>query len=90
MIIPADCTLETPKVLLRPMEEKDQDSFLQLAQQDPDMWYYFSVNLGDKSQLEKWMVQAFSGKKSVAVKLYKSQMKTHKRLRLLRLKCLLA
>jgi len=69
MIIPADCTLETPKVLLRPMEEKDQDSFLQLAQQDPDIWYYFSVNLGDTSQLEKWMVQALSGKKSVAIKI---------------------
>jgi len=63
MIIPADCTIVTPKVLLRTMEGRDQDSLLQLVQEDPDMWYYISVNLGDASQLEKWMVQALAEKK---------------------------
>lgn len=63
-MIPHDLILETDKVLLRPVEEKDDEIFLQIAQQDADMWYYFSYNLGDKVQLNKWMEMAFDDKKA--------------------------
>ena len=63
-MIPSDLILETDKVLLRPIEEKDYDSFLSIAQQDPDMWYYFTYNLGDEVQLTKWMAMAFADKKA--------------------------
>jgi N-acetyltransferase len=63
-MIPYDLILETDKVILRPVEEKDYDSFLQIAQADADMWYYFSYNLGDEAQLTKWMAMAFADKKA--------------------------
>ena len=54
-MFPTDLILETPRAYLRPVEENDFDTFLQVAQQDPDMWAYFSLNLADKQQLRKWM-----------------------------------
>src|SRR5690349_13874298 len=54
-MIPADLTLETEKALLRPVKEEDYDSFLRIAQQDLDMWQYFSLNLADEKQLARWM-----------------------------------
>ena len=63
-MIPLDLTLQTGKVLLRPIEEKDYESFLQLAQMDADMWQYFSLNLGDPAQLQNWMEMAFADKLS--------------------------
>jgi N-acetyltransferase len=59
MMIPFDLTLQTRKVLLRPIEEHDFDTFLELAQ-DEDAWYYFSLNLADKNHLRKWMDQAYA------------------------------
>ena len=63
-MIPQDLTLQTGKVLLRPIEEKDYEPFLQLAQLDADMWQYFSLNLGDPAQLQNWMEMAFADKLS--------------------------
>ncbi len=63
-MIPHNLILETNKVILRPVEEKDDETFLQIAQQDADMWYYFSLNLGDEAQLAKWMEMAFADKKA--------------------------
>ena len=63
-MIPHNLILETNKVILRPVEEKDDEPFLQIAQQDADMWYYFSLNLGDEAQLAKWMEMAFADKKA--------------------------
>lgn len=63
-MIPLDLTLQTGKVLLRPIEEKDYEPFLQLAQLDADMWQYFSLNLGDPAQLQNWMEMAFADKLS--------------------------
>lgn len=63
-MIPANLILETSKVILRPIEIADQAAFLQLAQQDPDMWAYFSVNLGDPVQLQKWMDAGFADKQA--------------------------
>jgi RimJ/RimL family protein N-acetyltransferase len=51
--IPEQLILETDKVILRPLSETDYDEMLQLAGLDPDMWYYFSLNLSDPQQLTK-------------------------------------
>jgi len=61
-MIPKDLILETNKVLLRHIEEKDQADFLRLAQQDEDMWAWFTLNLADEVQLKKWMDMAFVDK----------------------------
>ena len=53
--IPKDLVLETGRALLRPLEENDLQTFLALAREDPDMWYYFSLNLADEEQLRRWM-----------------------------------
>ncbi len=58
-MIPADISLETDRVLLRPVEQEDYPSFLALAKQDESMWEYFSLNLGIPEQLDKWMKLAF-------------------------------
>ncbi|MFC0776222.1 GNAT family N-acetyltransferase [Terrimonas alba] len=63
-MIPPDLVLETNKVILRPIAPEDYESFLALAKQDPDMWQYFSLNLGDENQLTKWMEMAFADKKA--------------------------
>ena len=63
-MIPHHLVLETKKVILRPIAQEDYQSFLTLAQQDPDMWQYFSLNLADETQLTKWMEMAFADKKS--------------------------
>lgn len=59
MMIPVDLTLQTNKVLLRPVEENDFGTFLSLAQ-DEDAWNYFTLNLADKDHLRKWMDMAFA------------------------------
>ena len=61
-MIPADLILETNSAILRPLNVNDYASFLRLAQQDADMWYYFSFNLGDEKQLQKWFEIAFADK----------------------------
>lgn len=53
-MLASDLTLETSKVLLRPVDEKDFDTFLQLAQDD-DMWHFFAFNLAERSNMRKWM-----------------------------------
>src|SRR5205085_3125987 len=58
-MIPSNLTLQTSKVLLRPVEESDFDTFLHLAQ-DEDPWKYFTLNLADKAHLKKWMDMAFT------------------------------
>jgi RimJ/RimL family protein N-acetyltransferase len=61
-MIPAELTLETKKALLRPVSVNDYDAFLSLAKEDTDMWQYFSFNLGDEKQLQKWFELAFTDK----------------------------
>lgn len=61
-MLPTDLTLETKRALLRPLSVDDYPSFLRLAQQDPDMWQYFTLNLADEKQLQKWMETAFCDK----------------------------
>lgn len=62
IMIPVDLTLETKKALLRPLTVADYDRFLQLAKQDPPMWEYFSLNLADEKQLQRWFEIAFAHK----------------------------
>ena len=61
-MIPSDLTLETKRALLKPLTVSDYDTFLNLAKQDADMWYYFSLNLGDEKQLQRWFEIAFADK----------------------------
>src|SRR6185503_5234432 len=61
-MIPFDLILETKRAILRPVTVADYDIFLRLAKQDADMWYYFSLNLGDEKQLQKWLETAFADK----------------------------
>lgn len=63
-MIPHNLVLETNKAILRPVEEKDKEAFFNLAKQDEDMWQYFSLNLGNEAQLDKWMQMAFADKKA--------------------------
>jgi len=65
-MIPADLILETSRVLLRPVEKTDYASFHSLAKDDPEMWEYFTLNLGDPQQLRKWMEMAFTEKEANA------------------------
>ena len=60
--IPPDLVLETDKVILRPIDRNDFESFLQLAKEDEDMWVYFTFNLADENHLTKWMDMAFADK----------------------------
>lgn len=53
-LFPAELTLETSLVLLRPLQETDYPVFLELARLDPDMFFYFSLNLSDPDQLTRW------------------------------------
>ena len=59
-MIPVDLKLETSRAILRPVAEEDYNDFLRLAQEDEDMWEYFSLNLADEKQLRKWMDTAFT------------------------------
>ncbi len=61
-MIPLDLTLETDKVLLRPIEDNDYESFFALSSADEKMWKYFSLNLADPVQLKKWMQLASTDK----------------------------
>jgi RimJ/RimL family protein N-acetyltransferase len=61
-MIPNDLILETNRAILRPLAVSDYDVFLQLAKQDEDMWYYFSLNLADEKQLQRWFEIAFAEK----------------------------
>lgn len=61
-MIPLNLTLETKRALLRPIAVSDYDAFLKLAKEDFDMWYYFSLNLGDEKQLQRWFEIAFTEK----------------------------
>ncbi|HUM66828.1 MAG TPA: GNAT family N-acetyltransferase [Chitinophagaceae bacterium] len=61
-MIPPELVLETGRAILRPIEPADFKTFLALALQDEEMWKYFSLNLGDETQLRRWMDIAFADK----------------------------
>ena len=57
-MIPLDLTLQTSRVLLRPLQEHDITELSILAA-EKEMWQYFSLNLSDPAQLQQWMNMAF-------------------------------
>src|SRR5688572_12281284 len=59
-MIPADLVLETNRAILRPVSADDYEPFLKLAKEDLTMWEYFSLNLADEKQLQRWFELAFS------------------------------
>ena len=61
-MIPPDLILETKRAVLRPVTVDDYGVFLELAKADPDMWQYFTLNLADEKQLQKWFDMAFADK----------------------------
>ncbi len=61
-MIPIDLTLQTNRAILRPMQENDYGRFLELANQDPEMWEYFTLNLVDEKQLQRWFDIAWADK----------------------------
>ncbi len=62
IIIPAALSLETPRILMRPLSIDDFSTFLCLARADEDMWYYFTLNLGIEAHLTRWFDTAFADK----------------------------
>lgn len=50
-------TINSDKVILRPIEINDFDEMTELTQ-DSEMWYYFTANLSDKKVLKKWIETA--------------------------------
>jgi RimJ/RimL family protein N-acetyltransferase len=53
-MIPLDLSLQTSRVILRPLDDDDFEPFLTLAKEDQEMWQYFSLNLGEEKQLTRW------------------------------------
>lgn len=49
-----DLILQTDKVILRPMISEDFNSFERLTE-DKSMWIYFTSDLSDRSELQKWI-----------------------------------
>ena len=47
-------TLETPRVVLRPLIREDYEAFLPLCK-SPETWKYFSKDLGSESELQSWI-----------------------------------
>jgi len=47
-------TLETDKILLRPLVIEDLEKFVLLTK-DKNMWYYFTHDLSDRDDLEDWV-----------------------------------
>lgn len=62
-MIPPDLILQTGKVMLRAIEENDFDPFFELGQ-DENMWQYFTLNLGNKDHLRRWVDQAYADKEA--------------------------
>lgn len=54
--------LENEKVLLRPMSRQDFP-LLQALTNDPDMWFYFTYDLGIPEEFEKWAEPHFRGER---------------------------
>ena len=58
-------TLETDKILLRPMHVDDADGFSKLTV-DKDLWIYFTSDLSDKNELQQWIKTGVEDTKRLA------------------------
>lgn len=59
-------TFETDRVLLRPISLEDLDEMTPLCASS-EMWYYFTADLSSKDELEKWIKEAISLPKRLAL-----------------------
>ena len=58
---PEKFQLETPRVLLRPMQMEDIEEYNSLSN-DPDIWKYFTKLLSDPSEMKQWVEDALKDK----------------------------
>jgi RimJ/RimL family protein N-acetyltransferase len=56
---PASLILETPRVRLRLMEKNDYQSLAAVAK-STSLWNYFTRNLADKNELQRWIDEALA------------------------------
>lgn len=56
-----DITLETQTVLLRRLSIEEYGKLLALAEQDTNMWEFFTKNLSDAAQFKSWFDDAING-----------------------------
>jgi len=56
---PQSFSLETPRVILRPMDEQDWEPFLALAK-NHDIWKYFTKDLYEDESLKQWIDEALT------------------------------
>jgi N-acetyltransferase len=59
---PEDFTIETLRVLIRPMKMEDYDAFLALTTASPQLWKYFTKDLSIASEFREWMNEAMKEK----------------------------
>lgn len=62
-MIDFDLKLQTDDILLRPLETGDFENFARLTG-DKQMWIYFTNDLSDKIELEKWINEALLQKEN--------------------------
>lgn len=55
--------LQNEQILLRPIRRADLDQLFQITQ-DRILWEYFTFDLSDRSELEKWAKPAFAGERN--------------------------
>lgn len=51
--------LQSKQLLLRPLQDEDLHSMYALCR-EPDMWYYFTADLSDKSELKRWIADGIN------------------------------
>ena len=59
---PQDFTIETLRVIIKPMKPEDYDTFLPLTTKTPDLWKYFTKDLSIGSELKDWVNDAMKEK----------------------------
>jgi RimJ/RimL family protein N-acetyltransferase len=60
---PSSFSLETPRVVLRLLNENDYDDFLPITK-DPDIWKYFTKDLSSEDELKLWVEEAIRDRNS--------------------------
>jgi RimJ/RimL family protein N-acetyltransferase len=62
-MIDFELKLQTEDILLRPLKSEDIEDFAKLTA-DKQMWIYFTSDLSDRAELEKWMNDALTQKEN--------------------------
>jgi RimJ/RimL family protein N-acetyltransferase len=61
VFFPPGFQLETPRVMLRPMQPDDLEIYKGLSN-DPDIWKFFTKDLSDPIEMELWVKEALAEK----------------------------